>query len=85
VLFRNENESVPEVAFAESGQTLIEVTQRRFVRFRDVATGRTRILVRCHGGYCSALTRDARFLATADNDAVVRVWDLVAMNGDKSN
>jgi WD40 repeat protein len=75
-IFRNENECVPEVAFSTNGQTLIEVTRSRFVRLRDVATGSRRTLLCARGSYCAALTPDVRFLATADDDAIVRVWNL---------
>jgi WD40 repeat protein len=75
-IFRNEDESVPEVAFSPSGQTLIELTRSRYIRLRDLATGRRRILFRCRGAYCSALTPDARFLATGDDGGIVKMWDL---------
>jgi WD40 repeat protein len=77
--FRDEDEGIREVAFTPSGQNLVELTQTRLVRLRDVATGSTRIVRRCGGKYCAALTADARFLAAGDDGAIVRVWDLGAL------
>ena len=52
------------------------MTRSRLVRLCDVATGRRRTLLRARGSYCAALTPDAKFLAAADDDAIVRTWNL---------
>jgi WD40 repeat protein len=71
-----EGENVREVALSRDAQTLLAVTHNGFVVHRDVPTGQTRVLLRERGAHCWAITPDARFLASADDDAVVRVWDL---------
>jgi WD40 repeat protein len=79
--FLSEHQTVGELAFSPREPVLVEVTQSRLVRQRDVATGRTRNLLRCRGAYCAALSHDARLLAVGDEDAIVRVWDLERGDG----
>jgi WD40 repeat protein len=78
--FQNGGETIREFGFSRSGQMLIEITQGQLVRIRELAVDRNRILLRFRGLYSTALTPDGRFLAAADDDAVVRVWDLARVH-----
>ncbi len=74
--FRDEEENVRVVAFRRDAPALVAVRQSRLAVLRDVDSGSTRVLCRATGEHYSALTPDAHFLATADEHATVRVWDL---------
>ena len=83
--FPAEDENVQGVAFSSDAQTLVAVTYSGFVVRLDIATGRTRTLLRARGGHCSVLTPDARFLALADVDSVVKLWDLGKLTAECRN
>ena len=78
--FPSEDENVQRVAFSGDGQTLFAVTYSGFVVRRDIATGRTRTLLCARRGHRSCSTPDARFLALADVDAIVKLWDLAQVD-----
>ncbi|MFE2716958.1 trypsin-like peptidase domain-containing protein [Streptomyces mirabilis] len=69
---------VYSVAFSPDGHTLATGSIDHTARLRDVATGKTRTVLRGHRGpvWSVAFSPDGRTLATASEDRTVRLWDV---------
>ncbi|MFF7127497.1 trypsin-like peptidase domain-containing protein [Streptomyces sp. NPDC008240] len=69
---------VSSVAFCPDGRTLASASSDRTVRLWDVATGRTRAILRGHTDSVTsvAFSPDGRTLASAGTDATARLWDV---------